>query len=324
MRTPIALALAAAAVVLAGCAGISTTTIPTVPAQVPAPGGAAAATASNAPAAPDCGDVEASLRPPNPLPSAGQMPAGSTMEKILQRGKLIVGVDQNTLNMGYRDPFTSQIQGFDIDMARTIAQAIFGTPDAIQLRALTSDQRIPALQNGDVDIVVRTMTITCDRLQQVNFSTVYYDAKQRILVKKNSGITGADQLAGKRVCATKGSTSLTTVLDLPSKPAGVGVTDWTDCLVMLQQGQVDAVSTDDVILAGIAAQDRYTEIVGAPLADEPYGMAIPKQNEDFVRFVNGVLERVRTAGTWTASYQRWLGGLLPGKTPAPPAARYRD
>ena len=325
MRTPIAIALAAAAALaLGGCGAVGTTTIPTVPAQVPLPAGAAPATASSGPAAPDCGDVEAGLRPPSSLPGPGQMPAGSTMARILQRGKLVVGVDQNTLNMGFRDPFTSQIQGFDIDMARTVAQAIFGTPDAIQLRALTSDQRIPALQNGDVDIVVRTMTITCDRLQQVNFSTVYYDAKQRILVKKNSGIGGADQLAGKRVCATKGSTSLNTVLGLPSKPTGIGVTDWTDCLLMLQQGQVDAVSTDDVILAGMAAQDRYTEVVGAPLADEPYGMAIPKQNEDFVRFVNGVLERVRTTGTWTASYQRWLGGLLPGATPAPPAPRYRD
>ena len=324
MRSPIALALAAAALVLAGCTTVSTTAIPTVPAQVPLPGGAAPAAAPSAAATPDCGDVEASLSPPNPVPSPGLMPAGSTMARILQRGKLIVGVDQNTLNMGFRDPFTSQIQGFDIDMARTVAQAIFGTPDAIQLRALTSDQRIPALQHGDVDIVVRTMTITCDRLQQVNFSTVYYDAKQRILVRKNSGITAAEQLAGKRVCATKGSTSLSTVIALPSKPAVIGVTDWTDCLVMLQQGQIDAVSTDDVILAGMAAQDRYTEVVGAPLADEPYGMAIPKQNEDFVRFVNGVLERVRTNGTWTASYQRWLGGLLPGATPAPPAPRYRD
>jgi len=324
MRTRVATALAAVALTLAGCATVATTTIPTAPAQVPVPGGAAPATASSAPAAPDCGDVGASLRPPNPLPAPGQMPAGSTMARIVQRGKLVVGVDQNTLNMGFRDPFTSQIQGFDVDMARAVAQAIFGSPDAIQLRALTSDQRIPALQNGDVDIVVRTMTITCDRLQQVNFSTVYYDAQQRILVRKNSGITGADQLAGKKACATKGSTSLNTLLALPSQPTAIGVADWTDCLVMLQQGQIDAVSTDDVILAGMAAQDRYTEVVGSSLGDQPYGMAIPKQNEDFVRFVNGVLERVRTNGTWTASYQRWLGGLLSGSTPAPPAPRYRD
>jgi polar amino acid transport system substrate-binding protein len=319
-----ALTLAFAALVLTGCATVTTTSVPTVPAQVPMPGGAAPAATSAPAAAAQCGDVLASARPLSPLPAPGQMPAGSTMAKIAQRGKLVVGVDQNTLNMGFRDPFTGQLQGFDIDMARAVASALLGDPNAIQLRAITSDQRIPALQKGDVDLVVRTMTITCDRRTQVAFSSEYYEAQQRILVKKNAGIGGADQLAGKRVCATKGSTSLATVQALPAKPTAVAVTDWTDCLVLLQQGQVDAVSTDDVILAGMAAQDRYTEIVGASLAPEPYGIAVPKDNVDMVRFVNGVLDQVRANGTWAASYDHWLGDLLPGPAPAPPAPRYQD
>ena len=309
---------------LAGCASVTTTVIPNVTAQEPTPGNASVAAAPSAAAAEQCADPLASLRPSNPLPGPGQMPAGSTMAKIVQRGKLIVGVDQNTFHMGFRDPSTGQIQGFDIDMAHAVAQALFGDPNAIQLKVLTSDQRIPALQNGDVDIVVRTMTITCDRLKQVAFSAVYYDAKQRILVKQSSTIDGPAALGGKKVCATKGSTSLAAVLALPGKPVGVSVSDWTDCLVMLQQGQVDAVSTDDVILAGMTAQDQYTKIVGAPLADEPYGMAIPLQNQDFVRFVNGVLQNVEASGAWTASYQRWLGSLQPGTTPAPPTPQYRD
>jgi polar amino acid transport system substrate-binding protein len=318
-----ALALAFAAVILTGCAAVTTTSVPTVPAQVPAPGGAAPAATSAAPAAQQCGDLLASLPPLSPLPGPGQLPAGSTMAKIAQRGKLVVGVDQNTLNMGFRDPFTGQLQGFDIDMARAVAQALFGDPNAIQLRALTSDQRIPALQHGEVDLVVRTMTITCDRRAQVDFSSEYYEAQQRILVKKNSGIGGPDQLAGKRVCATKGSTSLATLQALPAKPVVIAVADWTDCLVLLQQGQVDAVSTDDVILAGMAAQDRYTEVVGASLAAEPYGIAVPKGNEDMVRFVNGVLDQVRSSGSWAASYRRWLDDLLPGPAPAPPAPHYQ-
>jgi polar amino acid transport system substrate-binding protein len=314
----------AAVLALTGCAPVATTVIPNVPAQPPTPGNASVAAAAPAAATEQCADPLASLRPPNPLPAPGQMPAGSTMAKIVQRGKLVVGVDQNTFHMGFRDPATGQIQGFDIDMARAVAQALFGDPNAVQLKALTSDQRIPALQHGDVDIVVRTMTITCDRLKQVAFSAVYYDAKQRILVKQNSGIDGPDGLGGRKVCATKGSTSLAAVAALPGKPVAVSVSDWTDCLVMLQQGQVDAVSTDDVILAGMAAQDQYTKIVGAPLADEPYGMAIALQNQDFVRFVNGVLQNIEAGGAWTASYQRWLGSLLPGATPAPPTPQYRD
>jgi len=316
--------VAVAAFVLTGCATVSGTTIPSVPAEVPQPGGATDVTSAPAVATQNCPDLLASLKPLNPLPAPGQLPAGSTMARIAQRGKLIVGVDQNTYNVGFRDPFSGQIQGFDIDMAHAIAQAIFGDPNAIQLTALTSDQRIPALQKASVDIVIRTMTITCDRLQQVSFSAVYYQAQQRILVRKNSGVTGADSLHGKRVCATKGSTSLATIAALPSHPVPVSVSDWTDCLVMLQQGQVDAVSTDDVILAGMAAQDRYTEIVGTSLADEPYGMAMRKDNTDFVQFVNGVLNKIEADGTWTAAYQKWLGSLLPGGTPAPPAPRYKD
>lgn len=315
-----------AALALTGCATVSVTPVPTVPAQVPSPPAAkpAVAPTTAAPPANTCGDPTASLRPPNPLPAPGAMPAGSTMAQIRARGKLIVGVDQNTLNMGFRDPFTGQINGFDIDMARTIAQAIFGDPDAIQLRALTSEQRVPALQQGQVDIVVRTMTITCDRLQQVSFSSVYYEAEQRILVRRDSGVTGAELLGGKPVCATEGSTSLRVLQGLPQKPLAVQVPDWTDCLVMLQQNQVDAVSTDDVILAGMAAQDRYTEVVGGSIAPQPYGIAVPKGRDDMVRFVNGVLERVRADGRWAAAYSRWLGGLLPGPVPAPPAPRYRD
>lgn len=319
-----ALTLAFAALTLTACATVTTTSVPTVPAQVPTPAGAAPAATSAPGAARQCGDMLASARPLSPMPAPGQPPAGSTMAKIVERGKLVVGVDQNTLNMGFRDPFTGQIQGFDIDMARAVAQALFGDANAIQLRALTSDQRIPAVQRGDVDMVVRTMTITCDRRDQVAFSSVYYEAQQRILVKKNSGIGGPEQLAGKRVCATKGSTSLAHVQELPAKPTAVAVADWTDCLVMLQQGQVDAVSTDDVILAGMAAQDRYTEVVGASLAAEPYGIAVPKENVDLVRFVNGVLEQLRGSGSWAASYRQWLDALLPGPAPAPPAPRYQD
>src|ERR1041384_4411450 len=155
----LALVLTAAAVLLAGCAADSgTTTIPTVAAVVPKPANVADVTAPPTVAAQDCRDKLASFRPLNPMPAAGQRPAGSTTEKIAQRGKLIVGVDQNTYNVGFRDPFSGEIQGFDIDMARSIAAAIFGDPNAIQLRALTSEQRIPMLKDGQVDIVVRTMS----------------------------------------------------------------------------------------------------------------------------------------------------------------------
>ena len=137
------------------------------------------------------------------------------------------------------------------------------------------------------------MTITCARRQQVDFSTVYYDAQQRLLVPINSPIHSIADLAGKRVCATKGSTSLENIEKLAPKAIPVPVAQRTDCLVALQQGTVDAVTSDDTILLGFQAQDPFTKIVGPDISPQPYGMAINKSHPEFVRFVNGVLERMR-------------------------------
>ncbi|MEU3270522.1 glutamate ABC transporter substrate-binding protein [Saccharomonospora sp. NPDC006951] len=310
----------------AGCGADDTAVPPARPAAaaLPQPEGAGVVTeVPEADSQPDCGDPTASLRPRRGVPSPGRFASGSTMARIVADGKLIVGVDQNTYRFGFRDPLTGDIEGFDIDMARAIAEALFGDRDRVQLKVLTSEQRIPALRDGDVDIVIRTMTINCERLADVDFSTVYYQAGQRVLVKSNSGYTGMDSLGGKKVCATEGSTSLRNIAESPAGPVPVQVADWTDCLVMLQQNQVEAISTDDTILAGLTAQDPFTTVVGEPLHAEPYGIAFPKGHEDFVRFVNGVLDRMRSDGTWKALYDKWVAALL-GPAPQPPSARYRD
>jgi polar amino acid transport system substrate-binding protein len=322
MRIPAALAMLVVVVaVLAGCSG--GTPASQQPAVVaPRPVGvqdpAVVASASGGPAV-AC-DPLASLRPSGSLPAPGAMPAGSTMAAIAARGRLVVGVDQNSYLFGYRDAGTGQIVGFDIDIARQVARAIFGDPNRIQLVAITSAQRIPYLQAGTVDMVARTMTMTCDRWRQVSFSSQYFDAGQRVLVPRTSTVKGIADLSGKKVCATVGSTSIRNIATAPSHPVPVAVNDWTDCLVMLQQGQVDAISTDDTILAGLAVQDPTTHLVGARFTSEPYGLAFPQKSADFVRFVNQVLAQMRADGTWSAIYTRWLGA----SAPAPPAARYQD
>jgi polar amino acid transport system substrate-binding protein len=272
----------------------------------------------------NCGDPTASLRPPAVMPAPGQMPAGSTMAKIQARGYLIAGVDQNTFLFGYRDPKLNSLVGFDIDMVRDVSQAIFGSPDKVVYKAITSAQRTQVLQQGQVDMVARTFTITCARLQQVAFSTVYYQASRRVLVPKSSTVATIDDLGGKKVCATTGSDSLGTNQGQANAPVPVAVNDWSDCLVMLQQGEVDAVSTDDTILAGMVAQDSNTKIVGPTIAPEPYGLAFPKSSTDFVSFVNGVLQQIRTNGSWANSYASWLEGRLSSSVPAPPQPAYSN
>ncbi|WP_158884611.1 glutamate ABC transporter substrate-binding protein [Amycolatopsis anabasis] len=313
-------ALAAVLAVLAtgcGSAGEPVDPAPVGSVQRPQPAHVGGAdTKGGGPAAPNDCDKR-SLAPTNGTAIAD----GSTMSKIKKRGKLIAAVDQTNYSFGYRNTTNGKLEGFDIDMAKQIAAAIFGTAENhIQFKAIPSSRRESVLQNGEADIVVRTYTINCERLQKVGFSSVYYVAHQRVLVSKNSPVQGLGDLGGKKVCATSTSTSLKKIATADSKPIPVSVDNWSDCLVMLQQGQVDAVSTDDVILNGMAQQDPTTHVVGDALTDEPYGIGIPKQNEDMIRYVNAVLESVR-AGKWKESYNQWLAASLGDANP--PAASYR-
>lgn len=266
-----------------------------------------------------CNPLE-SFRPDGEEPT---IPSGSTMDDIVDRGRLVVGVGQNTYLFGYRDPFTGQLTGFDIDLAREIARALFGDPEAIQFRAISSADRIPVLQAEEVDLVISTMTINCERWQDVAFSTEYFSAGQRVLVSEESEAESIEDLGGQRVCAAAGTTSIRNIAAASSEPIPVSVSDWTDCLVMLQQGQVDAISTDDTILAGLVAQDpNNTKVVGEQFSEEPYGIAANQAHTDLIRFVNAVLEQLRDDGTWSELYERWLLDL--GPAPDPPAAQYQD
>jgi polar amino acid transport system substrate-binding protein len=268
-----------------------------------------------------CSDLTASLRPPATLPAPGAMPSGSFMARIEHRGYLIAGVNAGFFGFGYLNPFTGKIEGFEIDLVRELARAIFGNPNDFQLKALTVPQRIPFVQQGRVDIVVDAMTITCERRRQVAFSTVYYDAHQRVLVPVTSNARGLQDLGGRRVCASAQSAPIAVIEQQPSHPIAVDAPQAIDCLVYLQQGRIDAISTDNSILLGFKAQDPYTKLIGPSLADVPYGMAISKAHPDFVRFVNGVLAQLRVDGTWRRIYARRLLNFAP-PIPAPPPARY--
>jgi polar amino acid transport system substrate-binding protein len=321
-RARAAAVVAALLIAVAGCAA------PTEKPQVAPASGAVPrplnvddpAVVPSPPVPPTC-DPRASLRPTGALPRPRQMPAGSTMDKIVKHGRLIVGIDQNAYLFGFRDPNTGELVGFEIEIAREVARGLFGDPNAVQFRAITTADRIPVIERGEVDMVVRTMTMTCERWQQVSFSTEYLTSHQRLLVNRGSGIRSFDDLAGRKVCATRGSTSIRTIAAQASHPIPVATDSTLDCLVLLQQGQVDAVSTIDVLLAGLNAQDPGTEITGEGLTDEPSGIGISKNSPDFVKFVNGVLDKMRADGTWKKIYNRWLSRLGPA---SPPPARYRD
>jgi polar amino acid transport system substrate-binding protein len=279
-------------------------------------------TTTTVPAAPpvDCGNPVASYAPVAALPAPGNMPAGSFMAAIQQRGRLIAGVSADTLLFGYRNPLSGSLEGFDIDLVRQVAQAIFGDPNRVEYKVVTYAQRIPALLDGSVDIVADVMTVNCERWQQIAFSSQYFDAGQKILVRTDSPVTEIEQLDGKRMCAATGSTNIDYVVKNHPKVKIAPVDDISDCMVLFQQGAVDSVTGDDTVLAGFVAQDPYAKIVGRPLTTEPYGLGIARTHPEFVRFVNSILERLRTDGTWAQMYRQWLRPT--GAVPNPPPAVY--
>jgi polar amino acid transport system substrate-binding protein len=312
--------LAAATLLLAGCGAGNYEATPLPVAETPSASPSAPST--TAPPT-QCGNALASYDPMNPLPQPNEMPANSFMAKIRAHGKLRAGVSADTLLLGARNPLTNNIEGFDIDMLKAVSQAIFGQPDNIDFKVITAAQRIDALRNGSVDIVARAMTINCARWEQIAFSARYYEAGQKVLVKADSKAKSKDDLvAGTRVCAPTGTSSYDNLTLFPKDVVRVGSDTHTGCLVLFQQGKVDAITGDDTVLAGLAAQDPYAKVLQAPrFTSEPYGLGISQAHPEFVSFVNKVLENVKADGRWKASYNRWLAGAL-GPAPAPPTPVY--
>lgn len=292
-------------------------------AAVPAPGAdgpVAHAHDASAPEKDTCTTPEASLKP-----SSGTMD-GAAVERIKQRGRLVVGVDQNSYLWGFRDPATGKIAGFDIDIVKAIAKNILGDASKVQYLTVPTLQRIPMIQQHKVDMVVRTMTINCERIKDVAFSTAYFEAGQQILAPKGSAITGFDDsLKGRTVCTASGSTGLAKLQQGAHGAHVIKVANQLDCLVLLQLGKADAVFTDNALAAGQAAQDPSVHLVGTPVTKEPYGVAMNLADTDLVRRVNQVLNAYRAGGAhsaWMRSYHAWLSTDLPGIA-GPPPPKYK-
>jgi polar amino acid transport system substrate-binding protein len=307
--------------------GPTTPTTPTTAAPTPAPAG--------------CSDVEGqpgwageSLAPTNGL----EVVPGSLTDTIKRRGYLRVGVDTSTRLFSSVDPATGEFEGFDIDVARAVAEALFGeaNDDTLRLVAIPYSQRVQVLSGEgyggepQVDMVVDTFTINCRRDQEIDFSSQYFSSGQKLLVPTSlpSTTTIEDLNGDSTVCAPYGSTSIANLADTAlvgdDPPEVRGVDSQADCLVLLQQGKVDALSGDDTVLAGFVDQDPNVHIVGDAFTEEPYGIGLPPDQGDWVRYVNAALEDFRSSGGWMASYDRWLGDALERGDVQPPVAQYRD
>lgn len=301
-------ALICTAVLAGGCATATpdvavatttTTTPPTTAAPSPLPAG--------------CDDVEDLADTASYSP---KLTDGGTVAAIRQAGVLRVGVSDDTLLFGYRDPATDRLEGFDIELLRLVSKSIFGAAtgdERLRFVVMAYSDRLPALEEGRVDLVAHTMTINCTRWARIGFSATYLDAGQRLLVRADSNVDALEGLGtNDRLCVTAGSTSSDNSSGLAVKV--VTVPDITDCLVKFQRGEVSAIRSDDTVLAGFAAQDPGARVVGPRLSREPYGIGAKAGSVDLVRHVNAVIEQAFADGTWQLIYDQNLAPTLGAAT----------
>jgi glutamate transport system substrate-binding protein len=238
--------------------------------------------------------------------TAEKFPAGSTMAKLQEAGEITVGVKYDVPLFGFKNPQSGEVEGFDIELAKLVAEEL-GVE--LKLEEAISDNRIPYLQDGTVDLVFSTMTITTDRDAEIDYSRPYYIAHGRILVPGDSDIQDVDGLTeGTTVCTALDSTYETTILPEQAPDAEIKTPDtYSECFAQLQRGSVDALVTDDVILAGFLQQDDSMKIVGPDLTTDPYGAGVKEGDTEFADFVSGVIDQTLEDGTWDQLYEEWIG-----------------
>jgi glutamate transport system substrate-binding protein len=247
--------------------------------------------------------------------------AGGTTN--LQALKIGIKIDQPGLGLKEGDNYS----GFDVDVATYIAGKLGTTADKITWIPAPSAQRETLIESGQVDLIVATYSITDARKEKVSFAGPYFVAGQSLLVRSDdSSITGVDSLAGKKLCSVTGSTSAQKIKD---KVPGVNLQEfgtYSECVTALTAKTIDALTTDDTILAGFAAQPAHVgklKLVGGTCSTENYGVGLKKGNTDLCTKVNDAIKAMISDGSWQKAVDANLGpaGFKPGAgNPPTPAA----
>jgi glutamate transport system substrate-binding protein len=247
-------------------------------------------------------------------------PEGTTMAKLKQAGTVKVGTKFDQPLFGLKN-LEGKPEGFDVEIAKLIAGEMGIAADKIQWVETVSANREPFIQQGKVDYVVATYTINDERKKVVDFAGPYYEAGQDIMVAKGNpeGIAGPDDLAGKKVCSVTGSTPAENIRENYPEAKLTEFDVYSKCAEALKNGQVQAVTTDNVILLGLISKDQEAfELVGKPFTKEPYGIGLKKGDTEFRTFINDTLEKIEQDGRWLKAWEATAGKVATEK-PTPPA-----
>ena len=264
------------------------------------------------------GDPAAQILAAAPVAPDSAIAPGTLMAQIKQRGHLIYGGNNTDPLFDLQNPMTGQNTGFDALLARMLAKYITGKPD-VTMQLVNIDTREALLQNGTVDAVLDTYTITPARAKKVDFAGPYYMSGDAIMVKKsNHAITSTTDLDGRTVASEQSSSAL---VNLKAVAPGANVITFqgnADCLQALQQGRVDAYVLDQAILLGDASRTPDVQLVGQPFAQEPYGIGTSEQHPEMKAFVDQWLKAIEQDGLWARVWQATVGTVIQGRPPAPP------
>ena len=235
-------------------------------------------------------------------------------------GKIKVGIKFDQPGLGLKEP-SGSFSGFDVDVATYVAGKLGYKPDQIEWVETKSADRENALARGDVKIIAATYSITDERKQKVDFAGPYLLAHQDLLVKKDSDISKATDLNGKKLCSVTGSTSAQNVQKTIAPKANLKeYSGYSECIAALQSGAVDAVTTDDSILAGFASQDKYKgqfKLAGLKLSNENYGVGVKKGDSATLKKINDALTTMVSDGSWQKAVDANFGPAGYKNEPAP-------
>lgn len=245
--------------------------------------------------------------------------AGTTMAELNEAGSVKIGVKNDQPGLGFLEPGADAPSGFDVEMGRIVAGALGIEEDGIEWVETISDNRETFIDNGKVDLVIASYSITEERAQVVGQAGPYYVTGQQLLVREEDkeSITTPEDTEGKKVCSVTGSTSLDRMVDeYGSDP--VPFDTYSECVDQLVDGSVDAVTTDGAILLGYAADDPdELEVVGEAFSEERYGIGYEKDDTAMCEFLNETIEESFDNGTWAEAFEATLGesGVETPETP---------
>ena len=260
-----------------------------------------------------CGDDDDTASPsadtsPNDDASPTASAVSGTLDRLKEEGKVVIGVKFDQPGVGEKDPATGELSGFDIEIAKLIAEALGINEEDIEFKETVSANREPFIKAGTVDLVLASYSITDDRRKVVSQAGPYYETGQQLLVREDeTSINGPDDLAGKKVCSVTGSTSIKTVQEkYGAEPAPFST--YTECVQQLLNNSVDAVTTDGAILLGYAAeQPDELKVVGTPFSQERYGIGFAFGDTQMCEFLRDTLQELFDDGGWAKAFSETLG-----------------